>query len=165
MCRTKNMPPQILHPWEQPSSTWERIHVDYAGATDGYSNNHLGSILSTMCTTKNMPPQILHPWEQPSSTWGRIRVDCAGATDGQQYLIVVDAFTVWTVVPTRTATTTWTVYELRAIFSTFGFRHFLVLVDSTQFTSQECVNVFGIIHSKQHLPSHRHCHFRRKFLM
>jgi archaellum component FlaC len=99
---------------------------------------------------KNNPRKIVHPWETPSNPWERVHIDFLGPTDGQQYLILVDAFSKWVeIIQTRTTTSTWTIQELRRIFSTFGFPSILVSDNGRQFVSQEFKNFIdecGIIH-------------------
>ncbi|XP_054256963.1 uncharacterized protein K02A2.6-like [Macrosteles quadrilineatus] len=98
----------------------------------------------------NNPRKTIHPWEQPTNPWERVHIDFLGPTDGQQYLILVDAFSKWVeVIQTRTTTSTWTVQELRKIFSTFGFPQILVSDNGRQFVSQEFKNFMnecGIVH-------------------
>jgi hypothetical protein len=75
---------------------------------------------------QNLPKkEINHPWEPASQPWERVHIDFAGPTNGNYFLLVVDAFSKWVeVMPAKNITSSWTIRELRKIFTTFGLPGF-----------------------------------------
>ncbi|XP_054266890.1 uncharacterized protein K02A2.6-like [Macrosteles quadrilineatus] len=106
------------------------------------------------CREKQNSPtkEINHPWEPATQPWERIHIDFMGPTNGQQFFIVVDAFSKWVeVIPTKTATTDWTIKELKKLFSTFGLPSLLISDNGRSFTSltfQEFLKSCGTQHKK-----------------
>ncbi|XP_054283443.1 uncharacterized protein K02A2.6-like [Macrosteles quadrilineatus] len=111
------------------------------------------------CREKQNSPtkEINHPWEPATQPWERIQIDFMGPTNGQQFFIVVDAFSKWVeVIPTKTATTDWTIKELKKLFSTFGLPSLLISDNGRSFTSltfQEFLKSCGTQH-KTTAPFH-----------
>ncbi|XP_054259583.1 uncharacterized protein K02A2.6-like [Macrosteles quadrilineatus] len=110
------------------------------------------------CREKQNAPhkEVTHPWIPATRPWERIHIDFAGPTNGLYFLLVIDAFTKWIeVLPTKCTTATWTVKELRKMFSTFGLPD-LVSDNGRQFTSLEFTSFLeqcGITH-KTTAPYH-----------
>ncbi|XP_054259702.1 uncharacterized protein K02A2.6-like [Macrosteles quadrilineatus] len=102
---------------------------------------------------QNLPKkEINHPWEPASEPWERVHIDFAGPTNGNYFLLVVDAFSKWVeVIPTKSITSSWTIRELRKIFTTFGLPSVIVSDNGRQFTSSEFSNFLkkcGTLHKK-----------------
>ncbi|XP_054259506.1 uncharacterized protein K02A2.6-like [Macrosteles quadrilineatus] len=107
---------------------------------------------------QNLPKkEINHPWEPASEPWERVHIDFAGPTNGNYFLLVVDAFRKWVeVIPMKSITSSWTIRELRKIFTTFGLPSVIVSDNGHQFTSPEFSNFLkkcGTLH-KMTAPYH-----------
>ena len=93
----------------------------------------------------------IQPWEWPERPWSRLHVDYAGPLRGHMFLVVVDAHSKWMEVrPVKSATSTATISQLRAIFATHGIPELLVSDNGSAFTSsefEEFMRLNGIRHS------------------
>ena len=80
----------------------------------------------------------IQPWEWPECPWSRLHVDYAGPLRGHMFLVVVDAYSKWMEVrPVKSATSTATISQLRAIFATHGIPELLVSDNGSTFSSSE----------------------------
>ena len=89
-------------------------------------------------TRPGPPASPLHPWQWPTRPWSRIHLDYAGPFLGHMFLVLIDAHSKWIeVFPTRSATSSATIDQLRTVFAQFGIPETVVTDNGTCFTSSE----------------------------
>ena len=100
---------------------------------------------------RNEPPKAtVHPWTFPDRPWNRVHIDFATPEAGTNYLVIVDAYSKFPeVVKMKTTTTAATVYELKQVFSRYGYPETLVSDNGPQFKSTEFelfCTTYGMLH-------------------
>ena len=106
----------------------------------------------------------IQPWEWPERPWSRLHVDYAGPLCGHMFLVVVDAYSKWMEVrPVKSATSTATISQLRAIFATHGIPELLVSDNGSAFTT--VIRFFFVVKIFSSLKNVRKYFTRIKFNM
>lgn len=106
-----------------------------------------------------LPPKFnQHHWEYPNEPWERIHIDYAGPIHGKYLLIIVDAYSKWTLVEiTNSSTTHSTISILKKIFGLLGIPRIIVSDNGPQFTSAdftEFLKLQGVKFHKRTAPYH-----------
>ena len=80
----------------------------------------------------------LHLWSWPTKLWERIHLDFTGPFMGKSFLIIVDAYSMWSeVIEMSSTTAAKTITILRQVFSSYGLPEQIVLDNDPQFSSSE----------------------------
>lgn len=91
----------------------------------------------TACiSVRHDPPKSYTPWPTPTEPWERVHLDYAGPVEGQVFLILVDAFTKWSVIwPVKTQTANELIRCFREAIAAYGVPKLVVSDNGRAFTS------------------------------